>query len=66
MEMKTNEVISSNTVFPIEKGGTGATTAAEALANLGFTATIDELNILDGVTATTDEINHIKGVTSDI
>ena len=66
MEMKINEVISSNTVFPIEKGGTGAATATEALVNLGFTATINELNTLDGITATTSEINCIGGVTSNI
>lgn len=38
---------------PVAKGGTGATTAAEALVNLGFSATAQE-------------INYCKGVTSDI
>ena len=51
---------------PIAKGGTGATTAAAALTNLGITATAAELNKLDGVTATTAEINYIDGVTSNI
>ena len=51
---------------PIAKGGTGATTAAEALTNLGLTATATELNIMDGVTATTAEINHLDGVTGNI
>lgn len=32
-------------------GGTGASTAAGALTNLGFTATITELNYTDGVTS---------------
>ena len=36
---------------PITKGGTGATTAAAALTNLGITATASELNYVDGVTS---------------
>lgn len=36
---------------PIAKGGTGATTAAGALTNLGLTATAAELNYCDGVTS---------------
>ena len=52
--------------IPIAKGGTGATTAANALVNLGITATASELNKLDGITATTTELNYIDGVTSNI
>ena len=51
---------------PVTKGGTGATTAAGALTNLGITATAAELNKLDGVTATTAELNYVDGVTSNI
>jgi len=51
---------------PISKGGTGATTAAGALTNLGITATAAELNKMDGVTATTTELNYVDGVTSNI
>ena len=51
---------------PVAKGGTGATTAAGALTNLGLTATAAELNLLDGVTATTTELNYLDGVTSAI
>ena len=51
---------------PIAKGGTGATTAAAALTNLGITATAAELNKMDGVTATTAELNYVDGVTSNI
>ncbi len=51
---------------PVAKGGTGATTAAAALTNLGITATAAELNKLDGVTATTAELNYVDGVTSNI
>ena len=50
----------------VAKGGTGATTAAAALTNLGITATAAELNKLDGVTATTTELNYVDGVTSNI
>lgn len=49
---------------PIAKGGTGATTAAGALTNLGLTATAAELNIMDGVTATATEINVLDGLTA--
>lgn len=35
-------------VMPIKNGGTGASTAEEALTNLGITATADELNKLAG------------------
>ena len=51
---------------PIAKGGTGATTAAGALTNLGITATAAELNKMDGVTASTAELNYVDGVTSNI
>lgn len=57
--------ITSGTL-PISRGGTGASTAANALKNLGVTATAAELNILDGVTATTTELNYVDGVTSNI
>ena len=36
------------------------------LSDLGVTANIAELNILDGVTATTAELNFVQGVTSNI
>lgn len=49
---------------PVNKGGTGATTAANALKNLGLTATAAELNIMDGVTATAAELNILDGVTA--
>ena len=52
--------------LPIANGGTGATTAAGALTNLGITATAAELNILDGVTATATELNYCDGVKSNI
>lgn len=39
-------------------------TTAGSLTNL--TATVTELNILDGVTATTTELNYVDGVTSNI
>ena len=38
-------------VVPIAKGGTGATTAADALTNLGLTATASELNYIKGATS---------------
>jgi hypothetical protein len=37
--------------LPIGNGGTGATTAAGVLTNLGVTATATELNYCDGVTS---------------
>ena len=52
--------------LPIANGGTGSTTAAGALTNLGLTATATELNVLDGITATTAELNYVDGVTSNI
>ncbi len=46
---------------PITKGGTGATTAAGALTNLGITATATELNYMDGVTSNVQtQLNTIK------
>jgi len=45
-------------------GGTGSSTAAGALSNLGLTATAAELNLMDGVTSTAAEINILDGVTS--
>ena len=48
----------------VSDGGTGATTAAGALTNLGLTATAAEVNILDGATVTTAEVNIIDGGTA--
>ena len=62
----THTVSQVSGTLPINKGGTGATTAAAALTNLGLTATAAELNKLDGVTATTAELNYVDGVTSNI
>lgn len=36
------------------------------LSNFGITASVNELNKLDGVTATTTEINYLDGVSSNI
>lgn len=58
--------ITGITDLAIADGGTGASTAAGALTNLGLTATAAELNIMDGVVATTAEINYLDGVTSAI
>lgn len=38
-------------ILPIDKGGTGAIDAEDALINLGLTATAAELNYTDGVTS---------------
>lgn len=48
----------------IDRGGTGASTAATALSNLGLTATATELNTMDGITATTTELNTLDGITA--
>lgn len=56
----------SNTTIAISEGGTGATTAATALTNLGITSTAAELNALDGITATVTELNYTDGVISNI
>lgn len=64
--MEKDKVISASTIFPIEKGGTGASTKETALQNLGLTANASELNILDGATISTEELNHLDGVTSNI
>ena len=48
----------------VAHGGTGSSTAAGALTNLGLSATAAELNIMDGVTSTAAELNIMDGVTS--
>ena len=48
----------------VAHGGTGASTAAAALVNLGLTATAAELNTLDGITSTLAELNIVDGGTS--
>jgi hypothetical protein len=52
-----------NTPRPVVAGGTGASSAAAALVNLGLTATAAELNTMDGVTASTAELNILDGAT---
>ncbi len=51
-----------NLARPIVAGGTGASTAGQALINLGLTATAAEINTLDGITATTAELNVLDGI----
>lgn len=48
---KTYHVLTTKNTVTIAQGGTGATTAAQALINLGLTATATELNYCDGVTS---------------
>ena len=50
----------------VAHGGTGASTAAGALTNLGLTATAAELNALDGITSTVAELNVLDGITSTV
>ena len=56
----------ANPTTQVAQGGTGATTAAGALTNLGLTATAAEINVLDGITATVAELNYTDGVTGNI
>jgi len=58
--------ITGITDLAVADGGTGSSTAAGALVNLGLTATAAELNTLDGITATVTELNYTDGVTSNI
>ena len=50
----------------IARGGTGATTAAGALTNLGLTATATELNYMDGVTSNVQTQLNAKASTADL
>lgn len=50
-------------VIPINKGGTNATTAAQALINLGLTATAKELNYSTGLTSNIQQqFNAIEAI----
>jgi hypothetical protein len=56
----------AGTDVAVAHGGTGASTAAGALTNLGLTATAAELNALDGITSTVAELNVLDGITSTV
>lgn len=68
------KVQATKTSFPvtsISKGGTGATTATEALKNLGITVTTTELNHTSGVTSNiqtqlNNKINTVEGTEGQI
>lgn len=62
----TSGTITGITDLAIADGGTGASTAAGALSNLGLTATAAEINKLDGATVTTAEINKLDGYTGNV
>ena len=49
-----------------DAGTSGGSGGATSLADLGVTATADEVNVLDGITATTVELNYMDGVTSNV
>ena len=59
----TGGTITGITDLAVADGGTGASTAAQALLNLGLTATAAEINILDGATLSTAELNILDGAT---
>lgn len=42
------------------------TNVSAALVNLGFTASISELNVLDGITASVSELNVLDGITASV
>lgn len=44
----------------------GYLTQHQTLTDLGITATVGEINVLDGITASTTELNYTDGVTSNI
>lgn len=50
-----------NTPRPVVAGGTGASTAAGALVNLGLTATAAELNKMAGLATTAAELGKLAG-----
>jgi len=54
----------SGTAIPVANGGTGATTAAAALTNLGLSATAAELNYVDGVTSAIQTQLNAKAASS--
>jgi len=60
------KIIDIPEVIPIERGGTGASNAAQALKNLGIEATATEINKLKGTTVSSQEINYLNGVTGNI
>jgi hypothetical protein len=60
----TGGTITGITDLAVADGGTGASTAANALLNLGLTATAAEINVLDGMTASTAELNVLDGMTA--
>lgn len=59
----TGGTITGITDLAVADGGTGASTAANALINFGLTATAAEINILDGATLSTAELNILDGAT---
>lgn len=56
----------NGTEIPVANGGTGATTAAAALTNLGLTATAAELNYTDGVTSNIQTQLNAKAASSHV
>jgi hypothetical protein len=60
----TGGTITGITDLTIADGGTGASTAAQALINFGLSATAAEINVLDGMTASTAELNVLDGLTA--
>ena len=48
---KTYHILTTKKAVTIAQGGTGASSAAQAISNLGITATAAELNYCDGVTS---------------
>jgi len=61
----TSGVLTTGTI-PVASGGTGATTAAGALTNLGLTATAIELNYSDGVTSNIQTQLNAKAASSHV
>jgi hypothetical protein len=58
--------ITGITDLAIADGGTGASTAAGALVNLGLSASAAELNRMNGISVSTAELNTVSGIASNI
>ena len=69
VDNKLDNKLNITDIISIAQGGTGATNAAAARANLGITlenlginADAEELNVLNGIAVTTVELNKLKGL----
>lgn len=66
VDIRGHVISADNPTLTIAEGGTGATTAEDALENLGIFTTASELNKLSGLSVFAADVNQLEGIAKNL